>query len=200
MGVLSVNCWKLTRGVYPSISEISERLQMYNATMMDKWLVNMRLFRVPQSKDGSAKSVYLIDFGDDIQEDAYIVTLTDQGIASQIQSKKDLDRIIHKQMTSLQLRQTAKVDGMAYMIGKDVGIRLGTLSVGAAVKGYVWMEIEYLPCEDAEVCETLLRDCFTYIVQSVHIANTLFFVPSSSDMRLSRAGQYVELLCKENLL
>jgi hypothetical protein len=86
------------------------------------------------------------------------------------------------------------------MLGNDICIHLGTLSIGATTKGYIWVDIEYLPCENGNISEILLRDCFHHIVQPAPTANALFFVPSSSTMRLSRGGQYIELLRKENLL
>jgi hypothetical protein len=200
MGILSANCWKTTRGVYPSISDVSHRLQIYHATVVNKWVVTIRLFRDAHSAESSRKSTYLIDFDEDSIEDCYIVTCNEEGSISQVRSKKKLEWVLQKQVTSLKLRQTAKIEGMAYRIGSDLHIRVGTLSIGAAVKGYIWFEIEYLPCEDIEACETLLRECFSHFIHPSSLIDVLFFTPSTPDLRLARGNQYIELLRKEGLL
>ena len=189
-------------GVLPrQISEITERLQVYNGTMVDKWLVNMKLFREPHAEQEPDKSVYLVDFEGGIQQDAiYLVTVNKEGLLSQVQSKRGLERIVQRHVHYLQLRQTAKVEGIEYTIGSDLCVRLGTLSIGTTIKGYVWMELEYLPCEDADNCEILLLDCFRHFIQPSYNVESLFFVPFSSRLRLARGSQYVELLRKETLL
>ncbi|KAK9476769.1 mediator complex, subunit Med20 [Lipomyces japonicus] len=97
---------------------------------------------------------------------------------------RGMDAIVGSKLQSLWvLRQSMRADGMAYQVGDDFVIRLGSVTQAGAFK-FILLEVAYLPGHDLDQAKPIIED----FLQSAELSSGKYYYGDTIDCNISKSS------------